>query len=161
MSKNSKKTFWPYGIVLSIIACVIACVATIIISLDYPVEMDNIYFQNKQKVDQNINEILASQKEFDDKFGIKLLNDEIKINALNEIKISIKNKTQNSKITSYKAMMTRPETNAFNVELNATLTDGFLTTKFNPSLIGRWQFMLQLQDENATGYYRFELFANE
>lgn len=161
MSENSKKTFWPYGIVLSIIGCVIACVTTIIISLDYPVEMDNVYFQNKQNVDQNINEILASQKAFDDKFSVKLLNDEIKINTLNEIKISIKNKTQNSKIIAYKSMMTRPETNALNLELNATLSDEILLTSFNPTQVGRWQFMLQLQDENATGYYRFELFANE
>nr|MBP3725376.1 hypothetical protein [Campylobacter sp.] len=53
MEKN-KKTFWPYGILLSLVAIVIACVITIIICLDYPVYTDDSYFdtyQNKCSTD--------------------------------------------------------------------------------------------------------------
>ncbi|MEJ3913127.1 hypothetical protein WGW30_08675, partial [Campylobacter jejuni] len=33
---ESKKTFWPYGILISIFAIVVACVATIIVASNYP-----------------------------------------------------------------------------------------------------------------------------
>ena len=49
MQKN--KTFWPYGIVISIFAIVCSCAYTIYYSLDYPVHMDDYYFDKYQKVD--------------------------------------------------------------------------------------------------------------
>ena len=50
----AKKSFWPYGIVLSIVAIILACVATIVVAINNPVEMDSAYMQSHQSVDENI-----------------------------------------------------------------------------------------------------------
>ncbi|WP_262369842.1 FixH family protein [Campylobacter concisus] len=75
-----KKTFWPYAIVLSFIAIIIACAVTIIIALKHPVEMDSSYMQSYQNVDENITFIKESEKRFDEKFDLKF---EPNFNALN------------------------------------------------------------------------------
>ena len=50
----AKKSFWPYGIVLSIVAIILACAATIVVAINNPVEMDSAYMQSHQSVDENI-----------------------------------------------------------------------------------------------------------
>ncbi|AQW85623.1 putative cytochrome c oxidase-associated protein CcoH [Campylobacter pinnipediorum subsp. caledonicus] len=160
MSDKSKKTFWPYGILLSIIAVIIACVATIVVSLDYPVEMDNFNLEKYQKVDSDINEIMKNQKEFEKRFDVKILTKNIDLNKENKIDIKISKKLSNLENPKFEILLTRPDTNAHNVDLNATYSDEILTTKsFTPNLIGRWQIMLKLADKNSTGFYKFELFA--
>lgn len=162
VSKKSKKTFWPYGIVLSIIACIIACIATIVISLDYPVEMDNFYLSKYQKVDQDINEILKQQAEFEKKFGVKLLKNELKLNRENIIEILVDKKDISSSNPTPKILLTRPDTNSYNLDLNSSYYGDTLKTQaFIPTLVGRWQVMVKFQDVNTTGFYKFELFAGE
>ena len=71
MSENqNKKTLWPYGIALSIVAIIGACVATVIFSLDYPVHSDNFYFDKYQKVDENYNDIQLKQQNFENKYDV-------------------------------------------------------------------------------------------
>ena len=67
----AKKSFWPYGIVLSIVAIILACVATIVVAINNPVEMDSAYMQSHQKVDENITFIKESEARFDKKFELK------------------------------------------------------------------------------------------
>lgn len=162
MSSKSKKTFWPYGIVLSIIACIIACIATIVISLDYPVEMDNTYLQKYQSVDQNINQILISQAKFEKNFSVKLIKNELKLNEQNSIEILVGKKS--SELNSPKAtiLLTRPETNSHNLHLGSHYEGEILKTQpFLPNLVGRWQLIVKLDDTNSTGFYKFELFAGK
>ncbi|MDL0088846.1 FixH family protein [Campylobacter gastrosuis] len=159
---NSKKTFWPYGIVLSIIACVIACVATIIISLDYPVYMDDRYMQKYQSVDHNINEIKSSQREFERKFSVKLLQNELKLNEPNSIKIAVTNLENGLDKPKFTMFLTRPDSSKYDIDLNASYENDILKTQnFTPNLVGRWQLVLKLQDKNSTGFYKFELFSGE
>ena len=47
---QNRKTFWPYGILLSIFAIVCACAYTIYYSLDYPVYMDDYYFDKLKEI---------------------------------------------------------------------------------------------------------------
>lgn len=76
--RNNSKTFWPYGIALSIVAIVIACIVTIVIALKNPVQMDNFYMDRYQNVDENISEIHDSQRRFDSKFDVVFNGAEIK-----------------------------------------------------------------------------------
>lgn len=157
---NPKKTFWPYGIVLSIIACIIACVATIIISLDYPVYMDDRYMQKYQSVDHNINQIKSSQREFERNFSVKLLQNEIKLDKPNSIEIAIKKLQNGLDDPKFTMFLTRPDSSKYDINLNASYENGILKTQnFIPNLVGRWQLVLKLQDQNSTGFYKFELFS--
>ena len=65
------KNYWPHAIVTALILIVASCVATIILAVKNPVEMDGFYFERYQNVDENINEIEASQRRFDDKYALK------------------------------------------------------------------------------------------
>lgn len=118
---NDKKTFWPWGILLSIIAIIIACVATIIFSLDYPVYEDDTFMQKYQSVDRNINEIKRQQDEFEKNFvlqaDLKPYYDEIDRifyildDKTKEINIFLSQLNQlNAKDIHFEALLTRPHT---------------------------------------------------
>ena len=135
---EKQKSFWPYGILLAIILCVAACVATIIISLNHPVQLDSFYMDRYQNVDENINEIKAAQGRFEEKFSVGFGGAEF-----------------NAKI-----LLTRPETNEFNKELGSSFQGQILKTdEISLPKEGRWQILLKLNDGNDTGFYRFDFNA--
>lgn len=74
-SKNSptnKKTFWPYGILLSLFAIVGACIATIIYAGNYPVYEDDSFLSKYQEVDYNFNEIKLKDENFKNSYQVSL-----------------------------------------------------------------------------------------
>ena len=131
---DKKKTFWPYGILLCLVGCVVACIWTIIVCLDYPVYEDNAKFAKYQEVDYNINEIEEAQSAFETAFGASEFvlysgankaNETMKMrkkrvvkvaNASDEIRILLKTGANSGKIDAF---LTRPETNEFDTKLNA------------------------------------------
>lgn len=187
MSENSHKA-WPIAIISSILACVAASVATIIISLDYPVEMDSAYLSTYKAVDAKINDILANQKEFEAKYRVKFISDD-------EISISLKNNqilsqssndnnqndtsvaTQNNPAkTSDKkqlenaldglkcaALLTRPETNSHNLDIACSIIkDKFIIKLDLPKTFakdGRWQILLRVSDGDISGFFKREFFV--
>ena len=95
-NKNSspkRKTFWPYGILLSLFAIVAACVATIIFALDYPVYEDDAYLQKYQQVNNNINELQLQDATFKRNYRVRL-NLEPKMDAKNRPFYEIKQGTK-------------------------------------------------------------------
>lgn len=161
--QDNTKTFWPYAIVLSIIAIVIACIATIVIALKNPVQMDTFYMDRYQNVDENINKIHESQKKFDSKFGVifnsvnlEKHNDFLK--AIFEFTVTPKdNKSAN---LNTQILLTRPETNELNQNLEAIWQNQKLITKsVKLTKEGRWQLLLKLNDGADTGFYKFEIEA--
>lgn len=156
MGKSSAKA-WPIAIISSILACVAASVATIIISLDYPVEMDSAYLSSYKSVDAKINDILANQKEFEEKYEVKFISDD---------KISIKPRQEakddglNLKCA---ALLTRPETNAYNVDLPCSIGENFITLQIPHTFAkpGRWQILLRLSDADISGFFRREFFVQK
>lgn len=70
--KAKKKTFWPYGILLSLFAIVCACVVTIIYASNYPVYEDDSFLGKYQEVDYHFNEIQQKDKAFKREFRVSL-----------------------------------------------------------------------------------------
>ena len=153
----AKKTFWPYAIVLSIIAIIIACVATIVIALQNPVEMDTAYMQSYQKVDENITFIKESEARFDEKFGLKF---EPEFKGL-QGKFKFHLMPKNGEISSlrYEILLTRPQTNKENKTLNASWQENELVSESVGLKEGRWQLFLRLSDKQDTRYYKFDFNA--
>ena len=57
-------------------------------------------------------------------------------------------------------MLTKPDTNRFNQELNTTFSDFTLTSsevKFKKP--GRWQALLKINDGNDTGFYKYDIYV--
>lgn len=71
-SPTNKKTFWPYGILLSLFAIVGACIATIIYASNYPVYEDDSFLSKYQEVDYNFNEIQQKDENFKKNYEVHL-----------------------------------------------------------------------------------------
>lgn len=69
---TNKKTFWPYGILLSLFAIVGACIATIIYASNYPVYEDDSFLSKYQEVDYNFNEIKLKDENFKKSYQVSL-----------------------------------------------------------------------------------------
>ena len=155
----AKKTFWPYAIVLSIIAIIIACVATIVIALQNPVEMDSAYMQSYQKVDENITFIKESEARFDEKFALKF---EPEFKGLQgKFKFHLTPKNGEISSFSYEILLTRPQTNKDNKTLNALWQENELVSESVSLKEGRWQLLLRLNDKQDTRYYKFDFNATK
>ena len=155
----AKKTFWPYAIVLSIIAIIIACVATIVIALQNPVEMDSAYMQSYQKVDENITFIKESEARFDEKFALKF---EPEFKGLQgKFKFHLTPKNGEISSLSYEILLTRPQTNKDNKTLNASWQENELVSESVSLKEGRWQLLLRLNDKQDTRYYKFDFNATK
>ncbi|MCX2683573.1 FixH family protein [Campylobacter sp. MIT 21-1685] len=168
---NKKKTFWPYGIVLSLFAIVLACIATIIFASHYPVYEDDFYFDSYQNVENSFNDIQKKQAEFDKLFRITFKNDKVQLQGKRQIKMysidSATNKVEFNiqALSSVEAeklqgefILTRPHTNAADRSLQGYISNGHLTLVLPKLEKGRWQLKLKLQAHNlAVGFFSYEL----
>lgn len=166
----SKKTFWPYGILLSILAIVCACVVTIVIASKHPVYEDDFYFDSYQNVENNFNEIQKLQANFDKSFNLNLklpskIDKNKKLvylldkNTLDLALLAKEKLTKNPQIT---LKLTRPHTTAQDLDLKYELVktnQGFLIkTSFENLEQGRWQLKVKISIDNKAGFFVYELY---
>lgn len=176
---QNKKTFWPYGIALSLCAIIIACGVTIFIGSKNPVYMDNFYFDKYQNVENDFFNIEQSSKKFKSEFEFKLNNlnlrpyknpntsqifDVLDVNANKENVLNFLLTPKSTELVNdmkIEVLLTRPQTNDFNQKLDIIKNENGFDIVLNPSKIGRWQLMIKLiSSENSIGFYKYELYAN-
>ena len=153
------KNYWPHAIVISLILIVASCVATVALAVKNPVEMDEFYFERYQNVDENINEIEASQRRFDSKYALKFEPEFDGLNGCFKIAVESKNGSVAPNFT-YEILLTRPATNEQNQNLSAKFGGQILKTQ--PVTLpkkGKWQILLKISDANDTGFYKFSFEA--
>ena len=180
ISKPKRKTFWPYGILLSLFAIVAACVATIVFSLDYPVYEDDSYLQKYQQVDNDFNKIQIQDANFKQNFevGVNLAakfdaknRPFYEVQAAQNIEFSVVSKANlSSNAIKPTLLLTRPHTSTQNQQLTLNeiqaSPDKIDTSIFSTTLPalekGRWQLKLRLEkDENTIGYFEFNVVVGE
>ena len=180
ISKPKRKTFWPYGILLSLFAIVAACVATIVFSLDYPVYEDDAYLQKYQQVDNDFNKIQIQDANFKQNFevGVNLapkLDTKnrafYEVQGAKNIEFSIVSKANLSpNAIKPTLLLTRPHTSTQNqhldiseIQANADKIDTSIFSTTLPALEkGRWQLKLRLEkDENTIGFFEFNVVVGE
>lgn len=174
-----KKTFWPYGILLSILAVVAACVATIIFASNYPVYEDDSFFLPYQEVKDNYDQLELRQKEFEKNFTLKLDDSGLKKQIIDSKRqreayiltssnlILYLSKKPESKM-DFKDMrlsfkLTRPHTqeNDMFLQEKRTIEKGKLTAylELPPLSKGRWQLKVKVENEQILGFKSFEFFV--
>ncbi|HEA6928530.1 TPA: FixH family protein [Campylobacter lari] len=166
---QNQKTFWPYGILISLGLIVVACIVTIFIASKAPVYEDNFYFDSYQNVELNYNEIQNRQKTFDENFKLSINDKESfmhKKNQVyyinegrNELRIAIENlKDYDLNKLQIQTLLSRPHTNVNDENLQARLEGSDLVLDFNIKEKGVWQILLKItQDENSVGFFKFFL----
>ncbi|MDL0103763.1 FixH family protein [Campylobacter felis] len=184
---DKKKTFWPYGILLSLFAIVLACVATIIFASGYPVYEDDSFFLSYQEVENNYDQIELKQKKFFENFALIL--DDSKINFEEKMIDEKRSKKayvlKDDNITLLLVKQPEGKIELKDIHLSAKLTrphtsenDMFLQEKnvsiklFNngakakaylfslPTLAkGRWQLKVKVENKDILGFKSFEFFV--
>ncbi|EAL3910966.1 hypothetical protein A0Z32_03995 [Campylobacter upsaliensis] len=184
---DKKKTFWPYGILLSLFAIVLACVATIIFASGYPVYEDDSFFLSYQEVENNYDQIELKQKKFFENFALIL--DDSKINFEEKMIDEKRSKKayvlKDDNITLLLVKQPESKIELKDIHLSAKLTrphtsenDMFLQEKnvsiklFNngakakaylfslPTLAkGRWQLKIKAENKDILGFKSFEFFV--
>ncbi len=162
MEKREKKeiNFWPYAIVGMILTVVMLSAWTIKVALKNPVQLDNSYMMKYQDVDENINEILAKQRQFRSKYDVALNGNQFTVGS-NRVTVEIFDKkgvpVEGAKIA---ALVTRPDTTEFDVELkNFSLKGGkYLSEEFNISRSGRWNIVVRVNIGKDEGFEKYKTF---
>lgn len=166
MSENIKKerNYWPHSIVAGIIFIIIACIVTIKIALDNPVQMDSFYLEKYQSVDRNINDIMKAQKEFEKSYVLEYQTKKFSMNKANTFTFTIKNLETKSNVqkADIKLVITRPETNEFNQEfvLQASKGGVFTVEGIKAEKPGRWQILTKINIGEKSSFNKYEVFAN-
>lgn len=163
MQSNKKNiNLWPYAIVLSIVFVAIMCADVVRIALSNPVEMDSYYLSDYHDVDENINEILKSKKEFDKKYKVEV---EFKkfVAKDNKIKIKITDKKDLKNIEDAKIelLITRPDVSTFDKKPKFIgVEDGYYIYKaFDVEKKGRWQILVKVNLDNLVSFTKLETYA--
>lgn len=166
---QNQKTFWPYGILISLGLIVVACIVTIFIASKAPVYEDNFYFDSYQNVELNYNEIQNRQKTFDENFKLSIKDKESFMHKKNQVyyinegqnklRIAIENlKDYDLNELQIQTLLSRPHTNVNDENLQARLEGSDLVFDFNIKEKGVWQILLKItQDENSVGFFKFFL----
>ncbi len=157
--KKYERNYWPHAIVISIFLIIGACVWTIIIALDNPVEMDDFYLQKYQDVDKNINLIIKKQKDFFTKYNIVNKTQKFDLNKKNNIVCSLIDKNSSKKIENAKVIfhLTRPETTKLDKTIVASLVDGeYIAKDVELKKLGRWQLKVKATIGSNEGFKEYE-----
>ncbi|PLY16688.1 FixH family protein [Sulfurimonas xiamenensis] len=157
MSKKSAK-IWPYSIVISITLVFIACVATIVIANKLPVEKSDTYMMGYHEADAKANEILKSAIEFNKRYKIEYISDELSSkNCIVKYRVmdSASSPVNNADI---KIVITRPNNHKYDQELsNPVIENGIYTfraTKLPQE--GRWDIMAKVKVEDIQRFYNIK-----
>ncbi|MFV0482046.1 MAG: FixH family protein [Campylobacteraceae bacterium] len=154
-----ERNYWPHAIITGIFLIACACVATVVIALSDPVEMDTFYFESYQKIDRNINTIKESQKNFDEKYSVNIATNSLHVKDENSVTFSI-NSQDELKDVKIEALLTRPDTNDLNVALDFVKdgdTNSFISKPFTIKNEGRWIIQSKISIGEDTGFFSKEV----
>lgn len=156
-----ERNYWPHAIVLMILGCIAACVWTVKIALNNPVEMDTFYMEKYQKVDENINQIMELQEKFNAKFDLAYSTEKFQMGQ-NSITLRLSDKEGKAiNDATMFIMLSRPDSNKENQKLTPTHVENGNYT-FGPFEItkpGRWQILSKIEVGEFKGYHKNEAYA--
>ena len=151
-------TKWPIIIALSIVGIIAACVVTIKVALNNPVQMSDYGMQNYHSYDANVNDIINAKIAFDQKYSIAFVSQGISEKGT-VIAYEVTDKSGKS-INDAKVdvVLTRPDNTDFNIELaNPSVENGKYT--FNAVDLpkaGRWDILAKISVGNDQRYYNLK-----
>ena len=156
-NKKDGKNYYAHFIIVLIVWAFILGYWTIKNAIDHPVELDNSFMMKYQKVNSDINKILAKAKAFDKKYDMRLLTTKIK-EGDNLLKISLTDKEKNlAKNVTLQVLLTRPTTNKFNKITKAKIQDNLFIAHVSIKKPGRWNIVLKATDNKLQKFKTYKL----
>lgn len=154
LSKSNGR-IWPYAIGSSIVLVFGACVATIVVTSQSPVQKSDTYMMSYHEADANANELIEARIAFDKNYKVEYVTESLYKDGT-AIKYRVTDSNSNlvndANIT---VVVTRPDNHEFDKELkNPTLKDGvysFDSIKLEKD--GRWDIMAKVSVGDLQRYY--------
>jgi hypothetical protein len=158
-----EKNYWPQTVITMIVLVVIACIWTIKIALNNPVQMSDKFLDNYQSVDDNINSLLHNQAKFRENYSVDInsINISKPITSL-KIKISDKNGFVIDDL-NLKVKVTRPETRELDQSFeNLQFRDGYyILENVKTEKDGRWIVVVNAEIDGLKSFEEFEFRVGE
>lgn len=151
-------TKWPIIIAVSIVGIIGACVWTIKVALNNPVQLSDYGMQGYHDYDANANQIIEAKIAFDQKYGISLLTPQItEKGTVIEYNLTTKEgrAVNDAKID---VILTRPDENKHDINLtNPTVSEGKYTfASVDLPKAGRWDIMAKISVGSDQRYYNLK-----
>ncbi|WP_324172078.1 FixH family protein [Sulfurimonas sp.] len=162
MSK-SKGMIWPYAIGISIALVFGACIATVIIANQLPVEKSDTYMMGYHEADAKANELLQARIDFDKEYKVEYVTDGLSLkNTVIKYKITTINleEVKNAKI---EVVVTRPNNHKHDQTLkSSTIVDGVYTfSSIELPVEGRWDIMAKISVGDKKRYFNVKADTRE
>lgn len=176
------RNYWPLLFIGLFSFTFSLIVWTVYSAVNTPVYEDKTFLKSYQFVDENFNDIIASNKDFKSKYDLEVMINDNKFDLTiddmyksqrviekkslhkeifnlgsNKIVISIKDKNGNKiDITRLNISIERPTNNDFNLELKTEdfkAENGNYKTSFDLPLKGNWNIIASFNIDETTGYF--------
>lgn len=150
---------WPYAISISIALIFLASVATVVISLNAPVQKSDTYMMDYHDADDKANEIIKESIEFNKKYNISFSRDEFsQKEAVLKYKITDKDAKPINE-ANIKIILTRPDNHQSDIKLDKfNIKDGIYTfEKINLPKEGRWDIMAKINIGKDSRFYNLKV----
>lgn len=162
---------YPFIIIASIIFMFIACIYTVYLSFDYPVDEDESYFRKYQDVENNFTQIKNNEREFLQYFKINIKGEKEKLNITKRPALLIKNneiifyvkelKDLKASDLKTRAKLTRPHTKHEDKAVAIKYKDNTFIADLGELKDGRWTLLISFNINNLNKFYKLELCKNK
>ncbi len=151
-------TKWPIIIALSIVGIIAACVVTIKVALNNPVQMSDYGMQNYHSYDANVNDIITAKIAFDRLYAIAFITPQItEKGSIIAYKVTDKagNNINDAQID---VVLTRPDTTDSDIRLNNPVVREGVYTFPSTDLpkAGRWDILAKVRVGNDQRYFNLK-----
>ena len=154
MSK-SNGMIWPYAIGTSIALIFGACIATIVVANQLPVEKSHTNMMGYHEADAKANELIEARIAFDKKYKIAYVTDGLSLDSsIIKYRVSDLN-SQSVEDAKIEVIITRPNNHKHNQTLiSPTYEDGVYSfSSIKLPLEGRWDVMARVSVGDVQRYY--------
>lgn len=156
---DQHKNYWPQGIVLMVLAVVILIIFTINFAIKSGIEMDNMYMSNYQAVDESINELVISQKKFEEEYRVSKVSERFEIGKNNfSFKVESLKGLPLSDLNA-SCLLSRPHTTKEDQKIDSAelANDTFTCKDIEIQNKGRYEVGIILKNKDFGAYYNYEI----
>jgi nitrogen fixation protein FixH len=151
-------TKWPIIIAFSIVGIIAACVITVKVALNNPVQMSDYGMQNYHSYDANVNDIINAKIAFDQKYSIAFLTSQIhEKGTVIEYRVTDKsgNAVNDAKV---EAVLTRPDNTNFDINLSQpSVSEGkYIFKAVDLPKVGRWDILAKISVGDDQRYFNLK-----
>ena len=155
MSKKNNGRIWPYAIAGSIILVFGFCVATIVVTMQSPVEKSDAYMMNYHEADANANDLIEARILFDKNYKIKYITEKLDTES-SDIKYKIED-LNGKPVDSAEVIIvvTRPNIHKYDQEFKSPKVENGVYTFDDIKLPkeGRWDIMAKVNIGDKSRFY--------